>query len=63
MKKINEFIKLLEGRKTYLISILTAIYVLLQAFGFVDFTPEQEQAINLLILALFGASLRSGMTK
>ena len=63
MKKTNQFFDFFVGKKTYFVSLLTAIYVLLQAFGVVDVNAEQEQAINLLVLALFGITLRLGLSK
>jgi len=60
---LNKIRLALVGYKTYIISVLTAFYVLLQAFGVVDFTADQNQAINLFVLALFGATLRSGYKK
>ena len=43
-------------------SIVLATYGVIKAFGFVV-TPEQDQAILLLIGALFAASFRNAMKK
>lgn len=58
---MNKIIELLKGKKTYIVSILSAIYLVLTVFGVIKFTPEQENAINLLVLALLGSTLRSAI--
>lgn len=58
---MNKLIEFLKGKKTYLISVFTAVYGLLVVFGVVNFTPEQETAINLLVLALLGSTLRAAI--
>jgi hypothetical protein len=55
------FINWLEGKKTYIVGVLAAVYAVLVAFGYINFTPDQETAINLLVLALFGMTLRNAI--
>ena len=62
MKVIKKILKKLKGKKTYFMSLVLASYGVIKAFGFVV-TPEQDQAILLLIGALFAASFRNAMKK
>lgn len=60
---IMKLIEWLSGRKTYLVAIATALYILLKSFGLFTVTPEQETAVFGLLAALFGIALRSGVAK
>jgi len=53
----------LKGKKTYILSVLTALYGVLVAFGVIVITPNQEIAVWAFIGALFGITIRAGMKK
>jgi len=56
MKKLILF---LEGKKTYIVSVLVAVYTLLKAFNVIVTTPEQDVTIYGLLAAVFGVALRN----
>lgn len=56
-------LELLKGKKTYIVGVLAAIYALLTAFGVINLNSSQEDAINLLALALFGITFRDAIKK
>ena len=58
MKKIIEF---LVGKKTYIISVLVAIYTLLKAFNIINTTPEQDVTVYGLLAALFATTIRKAI--
>jgi small-conductance mechanosensitive channel len=55
--------ELLQGKKTYITSVLVALYTLLKAFGVVEVTPEQDMAVYGLLAAAFGVALRDAISK
>jgi len=60
MKKILEF---LEGKKTYIVSVLIAIYTLLKVFSVIITTPEQDIAVYGLFSALFGVTIAAKINR
>lgn len=58
---MEKLLKLLEGKKSYLCTILIAVYTLLKAFGVLDTTTGQDTAVYGLLVAIFGASIRSAI--
>ena len=60
INKISEF---LQGKKTYIVAVLTALYTVLQAFNVINTTPEQDLAIYALLAAVFGATIKSAIKK
>ncbi len=58
MKNIFYF---LEGNKTYITGVATAIVSLLLVFEFVHWNEKQIAAIYAFLAALFGMSFRSAM--
>lgn len=56
-------LEILQGKKTYIISVVGALINVLEVFEVLDLTNEQLFAINGLILALLGATLRAGIKK
>lgn len=61
MNKIIELYDYLQGKKTNLIAALTAIYGLLSVFGVIVISPEQQTAINALIIAILGFTLHDAV--
>lgn len=61
MNKIKEIYAYLQGKKTNIVVILSAVYGFLSVFGVVSITPEQQGAINTLILALLGFTLHDAV--
>lgn len=61
MNKIKEIYSYLQGKKTNIVVILSAVYGFLSVFGVVSITPEQQGAINTLILALLGFTLHDAV--
>ena len=51
----------LEGKKTYIVTVLVALYGLIKAFGIIETTPDQDIAVYTFLAALFGASLRNAI--
>lgn len=60
---MNKFLALVDGRKSYITSVLVALYTLLKAFGIVEVTPEQDLAIYGLLSAAFGIAIRHAIEK
>lgn len=60
LKQIQEY---LQGKKTYIISVLAAVYAVLQAFDILVLTERQEQAIWLLLGALFGMTINAKLER
>lgn len=60
---MTKFLEFLNGNKTYLVSILFALFNVLLVFNVFILTPDQLVAIDGVFVALFGASFRSAMTK
>jgi len=56
-------IKFLEGKKTYILSVFTASYTLLQVFNVINTTPDQDKAVYGFLIALLGMSIRAAITK
>jgi len=61
MSFLEKMQELLKGKKTYIVSILFAIYGLAKVFGWIDFTTEQEAALFIFFGSLFGVAIRAGM--
>ena len=60
MYSIREF---LQGKKSYLVSVLVASYAVLRVFGVLEVTPEQEIAIFALLSALFGMTISAKINR
>ena len=58
MKKIVTF---LVGKRTYILSVLLALYVLLKAFNVFVTTPEQDVTVYGLLAALFATTIRKAI--
>ena len=56
--KVIEF---LQGKKTFIVALVNAVFNVLVAFNYVTVTPEQLLAINGVLVALGGATIRLGM--
>jgi len=63
MEKIKEIYFALQGYKTGIISVLTCIYGVLSIFGIIVISPEQQTAINALIIAILGFTLHDAVVK
>lgn len=59
MKKLQQILKALKGKKTNIVAVCMAINELLSVFNVIP--KEQANAINKLLLALLGMALRDGM--
>jgi len=53
----------LVGKKSYVLSVLLALYVCLQAFNVVATTPDQDIAVYGLFGALFGVTLSAKVNR
>ena len=60
MKKIIEF---LQGKKSYIVAVLVALYALLKTFGIIVTTPEQDIAVYTLMTALFGVTIAAKINR
>lgn len=56
-----KLLKMLEGKKTYIIAVVVALLNLAVAFEWV--TPEYIEQINIVLVALGLGTLRAGVTK
>lgn len=56
-----KLLKMLEGKKTYIIAVVIALLNLAVAFEWV--TPEYIEQINIVLVALGFGTLRAGVTK
>jgi len=54
--------KFLDGKKTYIATVLLAVYGVVKAFG-VDLTVEQDVAMLALIGALLGVGIGNKLDK
>jgi hypothetical protein len=61
MKKLMTFWYFLEGYKTYIIAIVTAVLNLAVAAGWVSI--DHLNQVNVVLVALGGAALRSGVKR
>jgi len=60
---MTKILKFLKGKKTFLIALITAVFNCLLVFGVIALTPEQIIAIEGLLGALIGATIRLGIAK
>jgi hypothetical protein len=60
---MQKVLQLLQGKKSYIASVLIALYTLLQAFGVITTSPEQDQTVYGLLGALLGVSLRDAIAR
>lgn len=58
---MSKLIAFLEGKKTYIVTVLIAIYTLLKAFNVINTTPEQDITVYGLLAALFGVAIRKAI--
>lgn len=63
MAHIGYLLSKLDGKKTYITSVLVALYGVLDAFNVTNFTPEQEQAVFTLLGAAFMVAMRDAIRK
>ena len=56
-------ITFLQGKKTYITTIATALFTLLNVFGILTLTQDQQTAIYALLAALFGAAIKAGFER
>ncbi len=56
---MNKIVTFLTGKKTYIVSVLVAVYTVLKAFNIINTTPEQDVTVYGLLAALFGVALRN----
>lgn len=62
-KKSTNFISLIDGKKTYITSILLAAYSVIKAFSIFEITAEQDIAILGLLGAALGVSIKHAISK
>jgi hypothetical protein len=60
---MNNIIKAIDGKKTYITSVILSLYSTLKVFDVINTTPEQDWSIYGLIGALFAVSLKSALKK
>lgn len=60
LKKVIDF---LQGKKTYIISVVIGLYELLKAFEVLKVSPEQNAAILAFLGVVFATSLRAAIKK
>lgn len=58
-----KILELIDGKKTYIVAVVTAVFNLLVAFNVITLSPEEMLAINGVLVALGGAAIRSGINK
>jgi len=58
-----KYIEYLKGKKTYLVTLLTAFYSLAKAFGWLNTTPEQDITVYTLLAALFGMTISAKINR
>ena len=63
MDKLYSVVEYLQGRKTYAVSVLIAVYTLLKAFNVIETTPEQYVAVYGLLAALFGVTVSAKINR
>lgn len=63
MEYLRKAVEALEGKKTYIVSVLLALYSVLVAFNVIQWTPEQEAATFGFLGALLGITIRAGISK
>lgn len=62
-KLINNLIKFLEGRKTYILSFVTAVINLLQVFNITSLTEEQILGINAVLATGIALAIRDTIVR
>ena len=60
MDIIKKVLDSLQGRKTYIIAVITAVLNLAVAFGWI--TPDNLVAINTVLVALGLGAIRAGIS-
>ncbi len=63
MNKFYLLLEYLSGKKSYIVSVVLAVYSVAIAFNWVNFTADQELAIFGLLGALLGVTIRAGINK
>ena len=58
---MNKVISFLEGKKSYIVTLLIAVYTLLKSFNVIVTTPEQDVTVYGLLFALFGVAVRKAI--
>jgi hypothetical protein len=58
---MNKIVTFLIGKRTYILSVILALYVLLKAFNIFVTTPEQDVTVYGLLAALFATTIRKAI--
>ncbi len=58
-----KFIEFLQGKKTYIVSVLIALYTLLKVFSIILTTVDQDIAVYGLLSALFGVTIAAKINR
>ncbi len=61
MNPLYTLLEILDGKKTYIIAVVTAVLNLLVAFNAIS--VEHLTAVNAVLVALGGAAIRAGIAK
>jgi len=62
-KNMNNLIVFLQGKKSYIVAVIMAIFTLGKVFGWINTTAEQDTAIYGVLATLFGVSLKAGIDR
>jgi len=57
-----KFINFLQGKKTFIVVLVTAVFNMLVTFNLITVTSDQLVAINGVLVALGGAAIRLGIS-
>lgn len=63
MDKLSDLRLYLEGKKSYIFGVLTASWNLIDVFGVISPTTEQNIAVNALMIALLGMSVAARVSR
>jgi hypothetical protein len=63
MNTLKQILDYLDGKKTYISSVLLAGYGVLKVFSIIDTTADQDAALLALLGSLLGISLRDAINK
>lgn len=63
MKKFYDTRQFLEGRKSYIVAVITALVNLAVAFGWISVTQDQLDTINTVLVALFGVTISAKINR
>jgi hypothetical protein len=60
---LQKVMSYLDGKKTYIFSVILAVFTLLKVFNIITTTIEQDTAVYGLIASLLGLSIKSAIKK